>query len=198
MYKSLVFVICLVPLSTMIFDGWQGELGANPIEELTHRTGGWTLRLLLITLAITPLWEITQWRELMGMRRLLGLFAFFYAALHFTTYIWLDQFFDWNEIFKDITKRPFITVGFLGFIILIPLAMTSSMAMRQRLKHYWVIMHRGIYVASILGVLHFWWLVKADFLEPAIYTVILTLLLGYRLVRIKRGDFPFKSPRVSS
>ena len=182
----------------MIFDGWQGELGANPIEELTHRTGGWTLRLLLITLAITPLWEITQWRELMGMRRLLGLFAFFYAALHFTTYIWLDQFFDWNEIFNDITKRPFITVGFLGFIILIPLAMTSSMAMRQRLKHYWVIMHRGIYVASILGVLHFWWLVKADFLEPAIYTVILTLLLGYRLVRIKRGDFPFKSPRVSS
>ena len=198
MFKLPVFVMCLVPLSVMIFDGWRGDLGANPIEELTHRTGGWTLRLLLITLAITPMWEITRRHELMGVRRMLGLFAFFYAVLHFAIYVWFDQFFDWEEIFNDIAKRPFITVGLLGFIILIPLAMTSTRGMQRRLKHYWFIIHRGIYVAAILGVLHFWWLVKADVQEPAVYAVILSVLLGYRLVRIKQKHFPLKSTSASS
>ncbi len=184
--KPLVFVACLVPLGLMAWQGLNDALGANPIEELTHRTGDWTLRLLLITLAVTPLRQTLGWTALMRLRRMLGLFGFFYACLHLTVYLWLDQFFDWGEIAADIAERPYITVGFAAFVALIPLAATSTRGMVRRLGRHWVRLHKAIYAIAILGVLHFWWLVKADVREPAIYAAVLTLLLGYRLLRARR------------
>jgi sulfoxide reductase heme-binding subunit YedZ len=188
--KPLVFVVCLLPLGIMVWQGLHDGLGANPIEELTHRTGDWTLRLLLITLAVTPLRQTLGWTQLMRLRRMLGLYAFFYATLHFTIYLWLDQFFDWGEIAADIVKRPYITVGFAAFVLLIPLAATSTQGMMRRLRRHWVRLHRAVYVIAILGVMHFWWLVKADVREPAVYAALLTLLLGYRLLRAGRGRAP--------
>ena len=156
------------------------SLGTNPVERITHETGDWTLRFLLITLTITPLRRLSGNSWLIKLRRLFGLFAFFYACLHFLTYIWFDHYFDWIEIVKDIPKRPFITVGFIAFVLLIPLAATSTNRMMRRLKKNWVKLHKLVYVIAVLGVLHFLWLVKADILEPMIYASILLVLLGYR------------------
>ncbi len=181
--KPAVFMLALLPIVILLWQGLNNGLGANPIEEITHRTGAWTLRLLLITLAVTPLRRITKQSWLIRLRRMLGLFVFFYATLHFITYIWLDQYFDMQEILKDIVKRPYITVGFAAFVLLIPLAATSTNAMMRRLKRRWVQLHRLVYLIVILGVLHFWWLVKADIREPAVYAAIVTLLLGYRLLK---------------
>jgi sulfoxide reductase heme-binding subunit YedZ len=147
---------------------------------MTHETGEWTLRFLLLTLMITPLRRLSGKSWLIKLRRMLGLYAFFYACLHFITYIWFDQYFDWMEIVRDIPKRPFITVGFTAFVLLIPLAVTSNNKMMRRLKKNWVKLHKLVYVIAVLGVLHFLWLVKADTLEPLIYASILLLLLGYR------------------
>lgn len=179
-HKPLVFVLCLLPLAWGLWDAWQGMLGANPIEEVTHRTGDWTLRLLLITLAVTPLRQWLGWAWALRLRRMLGLYAFFYALLHFLTYLVLDQFFDWAEIGKDILKRPYITVGFSAFVLLIPLAVTSTNTMMRRLGRRWVQLHKLVYVIAVAGVLHFLWLVKADVREPVIYGVILVLLLAAR------------------
>lgn len=175
--KPSVFTLCLLPLAGLSFALLTDRLGANPIEVLTRDTGEWALRLLLLTLCMTPLRRSTGWAWPLRIRRMLGLFAFFYVCVHLTTYLWLDQFFDWSEILRDIIKRPFITVGMLAFILLIPLAVTSTHAMIKRLGRHWQRLHQLVYVIPMLGILHFWWLVKADVSEPLIYAVLLTLLL---------------------
>mgnify|MGYP001828715678 FL=1 len=184
--KPLVFIICLVPFAALTIGAVNDTLGVNPVEKLTRETGEWTLRLLLLTLTITPLRRITGHTWLIKLRRMLGLFTFFYACLHFTTYIWLDQFFDWQEILIDIPKRPFITVGFAAFVLLIPLALTSTNKMMRRLKKKWVQLHKLVYVIAVLGCLHFLWVVKADTVEPLVYFVILLLLLGHRAIEQRR------------
>lgn len=178
--KAIVFALCLLPLAWLVWDGLHADLGTNPIEEVTHRTGDWTLRLLLITLTVTPARGLLSWNFLLRLRRLLGLFAFFYACLHFLTYVWLDQFFWWDEIVKDIVKRPFITVGFAAFVMLVPLAATSTNAMMKRLGRRWQPLHRLVYVSATLGVLHYLWLVKADVQRPLTYGALLVILLAYR------------------
>lgn len=178
--KPFVFLVCLLPFGFLIIGAINNTLGVNPVETMTHETGEWALRFLLITLTVTPLRRITSMTWLIKLRRMLGLYAFFYALLHFITYIWFDQYFDLAEIVKDIPKRPFITVGFTAFILLIPLAITSTNAMMRRLGKNWKKLHRLVYVIPTLGFLHFLWLVKADVLEPIVYAVILTVLLSYR------------------
>lgn len=178
--KPALFVVCLVPFIALVIGAVNNTLGTNPVETMTHETGDWTLRFLLITLAITPLRRLSGKSWLIRLRRMLGLYAFFYACLHFMTYIWFDQYFDWMEIIRDIPKRPFITVGFTAFVLLIPLAVTSNNRMMRRLKKNWVKLHKLVYVIAVLGVLHFLWLVKADTLEPLVYASILLVLLGYR------------------
>lgn len=179
--KCWLFCICLFPLARLVFLGATGGLGANPIEFITRSTGTWTLVGLLVTLSVTPLRRLTGRAGLLRYRRMLGLFAFFYACLHFVTYLWLDQFFDLEAIARDIVKRPFITVGFAAFVLLIPLAATSSQAMMRRLGRNWQRLHRLIYPIALLGVIHFLWLVKKDMTEPLIYGGVLALLLAARL-----------------
>lgn len=183
--KALVFLVCLIPLARLGWYGYTDQLGANPIEFITRSTGTWTLIFLLITLSVTPLRKISGWQALIKLRRMLGLFAFFYAFQHFTTYIWLDQFFDLRSIYKDVLKRPFITIGFTAFMMLIPLALTSTNAMIKRLGgKRWRQLHQLVYFIAICGVVHYWWLVKKDITQPAIYAGVLAVLLGYRLMVI--------------
>ena len=178
--KPILFSVCLVPFLALVIGAVNNTLGTNPVETMTRETGEWTLRFLLVTLAITPLRRLSGKSWLIKLRRMLGVYAFFYACLHFMTYIWFDQYFDWMEVIRDIPKRPFITVGFTAFVLLIPLAVTSNNKMMRRLKKNWVKLHKLVYVIAVLGVLHFLWLVKADTLEPLIYASILLVLLGYR------------------
>ena len=181
--KTLIFLGALLPLARLGWKALHDGLGANPIEVITHSTGDWTLILILTTLSITPLRRITRQYWLIGVRRMIGLFAFFYGSLHFTTYIWLDKFFDVHEILKDIPKRPFITVGFSAFVLLIPLAITSTAGWIRRLGgKNWQRLHRLIYVTGILGVIHYIWLVKADVRKPLEYAFVLGALLLYRVV----------------
>ena len=179
--KPLVFVFCLVPLVMLVWDGFQDALGANPIEKITHRTGDWALRFLLITLSITPLRKISGWKQLLRLRRMLGLFTFFYVCIHFSIYIVFDHFFDVNEIAKDIVKRPYVTVGFTAFLLLIPLAVTSTNNMMKKLGSRWKQLHQLVYVIAVLGILHYLWLVKADVLQPVIHAMVLVTLLGIRV-----------------
>jgi methionine sulfoxide reductase heme-binding subunit len=182
-FKPLVFLACLGPLGRLGWKAYSGLLGANPIEVITHSTGDWILIFLLVTLAITPLRKLTGQLWLIRYRRMFGLFAFFYALLHLTTYVWLDKFFNMHEIWADVLKRRFITVGFTGFVLLIPLALTSTQGWIRRLGgKRWQLLHRLIYLSAIAGVIHYWWLVKADVSKPAQYTFVLSLLLGYRVV----------------
>ncbi len=177
-----MFGACLAPLMLLAWRGLHAGLGANPIEAITHATGDWTLRLLLITLAVTPLRRLSGWNRIIGVRRMLGLFAFFYACLHLATYVWLDQFFDWRAILHDIPKRPFITIGFAAFLLLAPLAATSTAGAIRRLGGLaWRRLHRLVYLATAFGVVHYWWLVKADTRPPALYASILVALLAIRL-----------------
>ena len=181
--KAGLFVLALLPLARLVWLGFSDGLGANPIEFITHSTGTWTLVGLLATLSVTPLRKLSGWNWLLRLRRMLGLFAFFYASLHFITYIWLDQFFDLGAVLKDVIKRPFITVGFLAFVLLIPLAVTSTNAMVKRLGgKNWQRLHRLVYVIAILGVTHYWWLVKKDITQPLIYALILAALLAFRVL----------------
>jgi sulfoxide reductase heme-binding subunit YedZ len=181
--KAPVFAACLLPLAWLVWAGLANRLGANPISEITNQTGTWTLRFLVITLTITPLRRLTGWNALVRYRRMLGLFAFFYGTLHLTTYVWLDQFFDAAEIVKDVAKRPFITVGFTAFVLMVPLALTSTAASIRRLGgKRWQALHRLVYVSASLGVVHYWWLVKADVSRPFAYGAIVASLLGARLV----------------
>jgi len=179
--KFWVFGICLLPLARLVVLGTTGGLGANPIEFITRSTGTWTLAGLMATLSVTPLRRLSGRADLIRYRRMLGLFAFFYASLHFVTYIWLDQFFDPAAIAKDIVKRPFITVGFTAFVLLIPLAATSTHAMMRRLGCRWQQLHRLVYLIALLGVIHYLWLVKKDITEPLIYGSVLVVLLAMRL-----------------
>lgn len=179
--KPLVFVACLLPLAWLLWLTWQGRLGVNPVETLSHRTGDWSLRFLLLTLAVTPLRRLSGWNRLQRFRRMLGLFAFFYVCLHFAVYLIFDQFFDWRAIVADVAKRPYITVGFAAFLLLIPLAVTSTNGMMKRLGRNWQRLHRLVYLIAVLGVLHYAWLVKADLREPLLYGGLLAVLLGYRL-----------------
>ncbi len=180
--KVSVFGTALIPLGVLAWQALTNNLGANPIDEITDQTGIWTLRWLLITLAVTPMRRLTGWNRLIQLRRMLGLFAFFYGSLHFLTYIWLDQFFVVEDIVADVMERPFITVGFTSFMLLIPLAVTSTTAMIKRLGgKWWQRLHRLVYAIAIGGVVHYLWLVKADIQKPLLYGGILSVLLAFRL-----------------
>ncbi|MGF6731154.1 sulfoxide reductase heme-binding subunit YedZ [Paraburkholderia youngii] len=182
--KVAVFVAALYPLARLVLFGLTDRLGSNPIEFITRSTGLWTLVFLCITLAVTPLRRLTGVAALVRFRRMLGLYTFFYATLHFTTYLWFDKWFDVAEILKDIGKRPFITVGFAAFVLLIALAVTSPRAMVRKLGRRWQTLHRAIYVIGALAILHFWWMKagKHDLLLPKIYGAVMIALLGWRLV----------------
>jgi len=180
--KVGVFLLCLGPLVSLGWSALRNELTANPIEFITHATGDWTLRFLIITLAVTPLRKLFRLPQLIRFRRMLGLFAFFYACLHFTTYIWLDKFFDLAEMWKDVQKRRFITVGFTAFLLLIPLAITSTAGWIRRLGgRRWQLLHRAIYVSAVAGVIHYYWLVKSDVRKPLQYAWMVGILLVWRL-----------------
>lgn len=182
--KVAVFVAALYPLARIVLFGFTDRLGANPIEFTTRSTGLWTLVFICITLAVTPLRRLTGWNWLIRFRRMIGLYAFFYAALHFTTYIWFDKWFDVAAMFKDVGKRPFITVGFAAFVLLIPLAATSTRAMVRRLGRRWQALHRLVYAVGVLAILHFWWMKagKHDLALPKVYGAIVLVLLGWRVV----------------
>ena len=180
--KPALFVLALMPFALLIYRGLNNDLGANPVETINRFTGDWVLRFLLITLAITPLRRLFGWNALLRYRRMLGLFAFFYVCLHFLSYAWLDQYFAIADIIKDVAKRPYITVGFACFLMLIPLAATSTNAMIRRLgARRWQRLHRLVYLVGVGGIVHFLWLVKSDLREPLIYGAILAILLGFRL-----------------
>jgi sulfoxide reductase heme-binding subunit YedZ len=201
--KPGVFVACLGPVAVLVWNAVIDNLGANPIEAITHQTGIWTLRFLLITLTVTPVRRLTGWNRVMQLRRMLGLFTFFYGALHFATYVWLDQFFIVQEIVADVIERPFITVGFLSFVLLIPLAITSTTRMIKRLGgKWWQRLHRLVYGIAIGGVVHYLWLVKADMQSPLMYGALLALLLGHRVWakygrRLSLGSTLFRKTTVS-
>ncbi|MCZ6577003.1 MAG: sulfite oxidase heme-binding subunit YedZ [Acidiferrobacterales bacterium] len=194
--KPIIFVASLVPFALLVWDGVANNLGANPVEAIRLYTGDWTLRFLLITLAVTPLRRITGWNAMLRLRRMLGLFAFFYACLHFVSYIWLDQFFALDAIIEDVLDRPYITVGVASFLLLIPLAVTSTNGMVRRLgAKRWQRLHRLVYVIGIGGVIHFLWLVKSDISQPVIYGAVLALLLGYRVIWALRASARGKAAR---
>ncbi|WP_092434673.1 sulfite oxidase heme-binding subunit YedZ [Collimonas sp. OK607] len=183
--KVALFALALLPAARLLLFGFTDRLGANPIEFITRSSGDWTLYFLCITLAVTPLRRFTNWNWLIKLRRMLGLFAFFYASLHFTTFLWFDHFFDVAEMFKDVVKRPFITVGFIAFVLLIPLALTSTNGMIRRLGgKRWQWLHRSLYAIAMLGILHFWWMRagKHNFEKPILFGTIVAALLLVRVV----------------
>jgi len=187
-FKPLVFIACLLPLAHLVWDAVQGTLGTDPVAQLEHRSGDWALRLLLATLAITPLRRISGWHKAIRFRRMLGLFAFFYVSVHLTIYLAIDLGGFWSQLLGEIIKRPYITVGFAAWLLLIPLALTSTQAMMRRLGRNWQRLHRLIYPIALLGVLHYFWLVKADHREPAVYLAIWVVLMMLR--------FPMKQMRA--
>ncbi|HUL35142.1 MAG TPA: protein-methionine-sulfoxide reductase heme-binding subunit MsrQ [Candidatus Eisenbacteria bacterium] len=180
--QVVVFVLCLGPVVSLGWRALTGGLTANPIEFITHATGDWTLRFICITLAITPLRKILGLPDLIRFRRMLGLFAFFYGCLHFATYVVLDKFFDFPEMWKDVAKRPYITLGFLAFVLMIPLAVTSTAGWIRRLGgRRWQWLHRAIYITAVAGVIHYYWSVKSAVIRPLTYAAIVALLLLWRL-----------------
>ena len=188
-WKPLIFVTALIPFALVAGDtfGITGNLGPNPIENIQDRFGNWGLRFILITLSISPLRQISGWNWLTRFRRMLGLFAFFYVLMHFLTWLFLDQGLLLSAILEDIVERPFITIGFSAFLILLALATTSTAALRRRLGRNWQRIHNAVYLSATLGVWHYWWQVKLDASDPAIYAAVLAILLGYRLWRRNRN-----------
>lgn len=185
-FKPLVFLLCLLPAAWLVagIAGWPpASLGANPVEKIQDTLGIWGLRLLLVTLTVTPLRELAGWPRVLAFRRMLGLFAFFYLAMHFLFYLFVDQALDWQQLLADVVKRPYITAGFTALLLLVPLALTSTQRAMRRLGRRWQKLHRLIYLAAILGCVHFWWQVKADIREPLVYVAITAVLLGWRLQR---------------
>jgi len=186
--KPLVFLLCLLPAALVVGDAFAitGQLSANPVEDILDRFGNWTIRLIMITLAVTPLRQITGWNWLTRFRRMLGLFTFFYALMHFLTWLLLDRglavdpAFQWAAILEDLTERPFITVGFAALLLLTAMAVTSTNGMRRRMRRAWDKLHYSVYAVGVLGVWHYWWQVKKDTSDAWVYAVILALLLGYR------------------
>jgi sulfoxide reductase heme-binding subunit YedZ len=203
--KPVIFVACLGPLARLAWKGFHAMLGANPIEVITHSTGDWTLTFLLITLSITPVRKLTHQHWLIGFRRMFGLFAFFYGTLHLLTYVWLDKFFDLHEMLADVAKRRFITAGLTAFVLMVPLALTSTKGWIRRLGgKRWQALHRLIYVSATAGVIHYIWLVKADLRKPLQYASVLTLLLLYRIAvwlrtrtTAMRGAVPTADMKIS-
>lgn len=186
--KPLLFVACLLPALLLLWDAFQQGLGANPVEEIIHRTGLWALRLLLLTLAITPLRRLTGWNELIRLRRMLGLYSFFYALLHFLTYSWLEHAFRLPLILQDVIEHPYVALGFTSFLLLVPLAATSTNGMMRRLGgRRWQRLHRLVYLCALGATLHYLWLVKADTRAPLVYLALLALLLGARLPLLRPG-----------
>ena len=183
--KILLFLLALLPLASLIYGVVEDSLGANPVEVVTRASGEWALRFLLLTLTMTPLRLVLKQAWPLRLRRMLGLFCYFYVCIHLLCYLWLDQFFDWGEIIADIFKRPFITAGMLAFLLLTPLALTSTRAMMRRLGRHWQRLHRLVYLIAGLAVLHYFWLVKADTRLPVVYLLILIILLSFRLTSIR-------------
>jgi len=180
--KALVFLICLVPLGVLIWEAFNGGLGSNPTQFLEHATGDWTLRFVAITLAVTPLRKLLRQPQLIRFRRMLGLFAFFYGCCHLSVYLTFDQVFDLHGIYADVLKRRYITVGFTGFVLMIPLALTSTAGWIRRIGgKRWSMLHRLIYLTAVAGVIHFWWLVKSDIHLPVEYATVMAILLGWRV-----------------
>lgn len=180
--KLPVFVLCLVPVGLLGWRALHNDLTANPIEYITHQTGDWTIIFVVATLAITPARKLLRLPELVRFRRMVGLFAFFYGLLHFGTWIGLDKFFDWAEMLHDVRKRPFITAGFTGFVLMLPLALTSTAGWIRRLGgKRWLALHRLIYVTAIAGVVHYYWLVKSNHRKPLFYAALVALLLVLRV-----------------
>jgi methionine sulfoxide reductase heme-binding subunit len=201
--KPPVFLLCLGPAANLAWKGFHGGLGANPIETITHSTGTWTLTFLCVTLTVTPLRRLLKQNGLIRFRRMFGLFAFFYGCLHFTTYIWLDKFFDFPEMIKDVYKRPFITAGFTAFVLMWPLALTSTSGMIRRLGgRRWQMLHRLIYVSAVAGVIHYYWLVKSDETVPLRFAAVVAVLLGFRvltyLLQKKNRPVPVKQSEKES
>jgi sulfoxide reductase heme-binding subunit YedZ len=195
--KVLVFALCLAPLVWLGWRAYNHRLTANPIEYITHYTGDWTLRFVILTLFVTPLRKVLNWPELIRYRRMLGLYAFFYSLLHFLIYLCIDKFFAWSDILEDIGKRRYITVGFLGFVLMIPLAVTSTAGWIRRLGgKRWQQLHRAIYITVVAGVVHYYWLVKSDVRLPLFYGALATLLLGYRLLAARRRPAVAAKPTV--
>jgi len=181
-FKPLVFMVCLLPFASFVSGAINQQLGPNPVEAMIRGFGDWGIYFLLIGLSISPARKIFNLNWLIQYRRMIGLFAFFYVCLHFTSYIWFEQFFDIEKIIKDIIKRPFITIGFISFLMLVPLALTSTNKMMRRLKKNWGRLHKLVYPVSILTLLHYFMMVKADYLVPGILLIILATLLAYRLI----------------
>ncbi len=180
--KPAVFTAALAPLLLLVWQFFHDELGANPLQFITHATGDWTLRFLVFTLAVTPLRKLLNLPDLIRFRRMLGLYAFFYGCLHLMTYLWFDKFFDWADILKDIAKRPYITIGTLGLVLMIPLAITSTVGWIRRMGgKRWQMLHRLTYVSIVAGVIHYYWLVKLDVTRPLFYGGLTALLLLYRV-----------------
>jgi sulfoxide reductase heme-binding subunit YedZ len=197
--KPIVFAAALAPFLWLVWRGLAGGLSVNPIEDITHTTGRWALRLLVVTLAVTPLRRLTGWQAAIRFRRMMGLFAFFYATLHFLTYVVLDQFFGWEFILADIAKRPYITVGFTAFVLMIPLALTSTSGMVRRLGgRRWSLLHRLVYVSATCGVVHYVWKVKADTRDPLAYMAVVLSLLAARIWHAARGPSRRRGVSVSS
>lgn len=180
--KIVLFLACLLPIAILMYQYANDLLSANPLDDITDTTGTWTLRFVMLTLAVTPLRKVTGWSSLGRFRRMIGLFAFFYGALHLTTYLWLDKFFEWEEVIADIVKRPFITVGVASLLLMVPLALTSFDKMIKWMGgKRWRALHRLVYLTGIGGVIHYLWLVKADIQRPLTYGAILAILLSYRV-----------------
>lgn len=197
--KPVVFIACLGPLAWLVWQALFGYLGVNPIETLNRFLGDWALRFLLIALAVTPLRQITGWTQLATLRRMLGLFAFFYVCLHLSSYVGLDLFFDWRALGRDILKRNYITLGMTAFMLLAPLALTSTNAMIRRLGgRRWRLLHKLVYPAGILAVMHYWMMVKADIRQPMLYAAVLAVLLGYRLAIAARRRMRRQPPRAAA
>ncbi|MGA2723669.1 MAG: protein-methionine-sulfoxide reductase heme-binding subunit MsrQ [Bryobacteraceae bacterium] len=181
--KVLVFLLCLAPLFRLAWRVWNQDVTANPTEFIQHFTGDWTIRLIVATLAVTPLRKLLGVPDLIRFRRMIGLFAFFYACLHFLTYLWLDKLFNFPAMLKDVGKRPFITAGFAAFVCLIPLALTSTAGWIRRLGgKRWRRLHSLVYVTAIAAVAHYYWLVKSDIRQPMLYATLVALLLAWRVV----------------
>lgn len=196
--KVLVFLACLMPLVWLVFRTLTGRLGVNPIEDLELTTGIWALRLLIITLAVTPVRRLTGWNRVIQYRRMLGLFAFFYVSVHFAIYIGLDQTFAFDLILKDVAKRPFITMGFTAFVLMIPLALTSTKGWIRRLGRRWQMLHRLIYVSAVCASVHYLWKVKVIIGSPVYYAIVIGLLLGFRVLWQLRSAKSLKTQRVTA
>ncbi len=201
--KPAVFLACLTPISLLFYWAFTDQLSPNPISDVTNETGVWTLRFLMITLAITPIRRVSGWQSIVRFRRMIGLFTFFYGALHFLTYIWLDQGLHFDDILKDIPKRPFITIGFTAFVLMVPLAVTSTRKWIARIGgKRWQLLHRLIYFSGICGVIHYYWGVKLDTTRPLRYAMLVGLLLGtralYRYQTARRDAKIYEKPVVSA